>query len=229
MTPSRFALVLCLPIAVACAAKPDASPDAATLAAASTPAPAADATDTSLVRADKARIQGNENAKVWLLMSSDFQCPYCRAFHDETWPRIEADYVKTGKIRVAFVNHPMRGHQLAIPAAEAAMCAAKQDRFWPMHDKLFQTQDTWVNSGNPQQAFDSLATTLGLRMDDWRACVSSHATRAMIDNDFARSAQGGVTGTPSFFIGGQLAVVGAEPYGTFRQALDAAIAKAGGN
>jgi protein-disulfide isomerase len=228
MTLRRFLLTLCLPTAAACAGKPDATGEARTPAAPVTATAAPATADSSLIRADKARIQGSDSAKVWFIMASDFQCPFCRAFHDETWPRIEKDYVATGKIRVAFVNHPMPGHQFAMPAAEAAMCAAKQDRFWPMHDKLFQTQETWVKSANPQAIFDSLATSVGVRMDDWRSCVTTHATRGMIDADFDRTAQGGVTGTPGFFIGGQLAVVGAEPYGTFRRALDAAIAQAGG-
>ncbi|HET9424248.1 MAG TPA: thioredoxin domain-containing protein [Gemmatimonadaceae bacterium] len=226
MTLRHLAVALWLPLA-ACAGKPESTAETKTPSAPAAAAPATSG-DTSLLRADKARIQGSDSAKVWFVMSSDFQCPFCRSFHKEVWPRIEKEYVATGKLRVAFLNHPMSFHQFAIPAAEAAMCAGRQDRFWPMHDKLFEAQDAWAKGGRAAAVFDSLAGTLGIRMEEWRACTSSHATRAMVEADFARSSAGGVTGTPSFFIGDQLAVVGAEPYAAFRQAIEAALAKAGG-
>jgi protein-disulfide isomerase len=227
MSLRRFLLAICLP-AAACA-KPDATADNTTTPAAVATTSAAAAPKADLVRIDNARMMGPESAKVWLIMASDFQCPFCRAFHDETWVRIERDYVRTGKIRVAFLNHPMQNHQYAVPSAEAAMCAGKQGKFWQMHDSLFASQDKWVNSGQRQAMWEAMATSLGLDMNDWRACVSSHLTRTMVEADFARSSAGGVTGTPSFFIGSppQLAVVGAQPYATFKQLLDAAIAQAG--
>jgi protein-disulfide isomerase len=163
---------------------------------------------------------------VWFIMSSDFQCPYCQQFHATVWPRIEKEYVATGKVRVAFLNHPMSFHDLAKPAAEAAMCAGKQDKFWQMHDGIFHTQDKWAKGGRPQVVFDSLATSLGLRMEDWRACVTSRATLEMVEADFARSSAGGVKGTPSFFVDDQLAIVGLDSYENFKAALDAAIARA---
>src|SRR5689334_20284857 len=105
-------------LSVAACARPDASaetqvPAASATATTNTAAPAA--ADTSLTRADNARITGSATAKVWLIMSSDFQCPYCRAFHDETWTQIDRDYVRTGKVRVAFLNHPMPFHPFAVP------------------------------------------------------------------------------------------------------------------
>lgn len=226
MTLRKLALALCLPVA-ACTGKSDAAAETQAPAASASATPGANSQDTSLVRADKARIMGSESARVWFLMSSDFQCPFCRDFHGQTWHRIEKEYVATGKIRAAFVNHPMPFHQFAVPAAEAAMCAGKQDKFWPMHDGLFATQDKWVKSGRSQPVFDSLATSLGLRMEDWRSCMATHATRAMVEGDFEKSKNGGVTGTPSFFIGGELAIVGVAPYADFKKAIDAALARAG--
>lgn len=224
MTLRTLVLAVCFPLA-GCAAKPDAPAETPVASSTTTPA-SRDAQDSSLVRADRARIKGSESARVWFVMSSDFQCPYCREFHDKTWRSIEKDYVATGKIRVAFLNHPMPFHPFAVPAAEAAMCAGKQDRFYPMHDGIFATQERWAKSGNPQPVFDSLATSLGLRMDDWRGCVSTRATRAMVEADLERSKRGGVKGTPSFFIGDQLAIEGVAPYAEFKKALDAAIAQA---
>jgi protein-disulfide isomerase len=191
------------------------------------PAAAPVAPDTALARADRARIQGSENAKVWLVIASDFQCPYCRAFHDDAYKQILRDYVATGKIRVAYLNDPGSMHAFAVVSAEAAMCAAAQDHFWPMHDALFTTQDHWAALAAPQPVFDSLATSLQLRMADWRSCMTSHKTRPLIESDHAKSKAGGVDGTPSFFIANKLAIQGLAPYATYRAALDSALAHAG--
>jgi protein-disulfide isomerase len=219
----RLIIALCLPLA-ACT-KPDGDSD---------PQPAANApAPFDLARVDKSRQMGSDSAKVWFIMGSDFECPYCRAFHHDTWPRIEREYVRTGKVRVAFMNHPMslrppfNMHPRAMPAAEAAMCAGAQDRFWAMHDSLFVNQDKWARGENPQALFESFATGLGLQMDAWRNCMTTHATRSMVEQDFQRTSQVGIEGTPGFVIGNQLAVVGAAPFGDFKKALDDALAKAG--
>src|SRR5919205_3448630 len=93
--------------------------------------------DTTLNRiADHARVQGSDNAKLWVVEVSDFQCPYCKRWHAETYPAIKRDYVDAGKVRLAYVNFPLTGHKNAWPAAEAAMCAALQGKFWELHDSL---------------------------------------------------------------------------------------------
>jgi protein-disulfide isomerase len=185
------------------------------------------ATPHDLTRVDQARQQGAESAPVWFIMASDFQCPYCRAFHHDVWPRIEADYVRTGKIRVAFMNHPMDFHPLAIPAAEAAMCAGAQNKFWPMHDSLFANQEKWVKDANPAGMFAAFATSLGLDIGAWKNCMTAHATRAMVEQDLLRTKQIGISGTPSFVIGDSLAVAGLAPYGHYKSAIDRALARVG--
>ena len=189
--------------------------------------PAQIAADSGLLRADRSRIQGSENARIWLVMASDFQCPFCRAFHDDAYKQIVKNYVATGKVRVAFLNHPGAMHAHAVVSAEAAMCAGMQDHFWPMHDALFATQNHWADLPDPQPVFDSLATSLRLDITDWRACMTSHRTRPLITADRAKSKASGVDGTPTFFIANKLAIVGAQSYATFRAALDSALAHAG--
>jgi protein-disulfide isomerase len=210
-----FALLAC--------AKPD---DDAAPAAAATPAAPFD-----IGRVDKARQLGSEGAKVWFIVGSDFECPFCRAFETEAWPSIRRDYVETGKIRVAFMNFPMYMkappmHPRSVPAAEVAMCAGAQDKFWPMHDALFASQDAWVRAADPMVMWESYAKSVGLDVAAWRNCVTSHATRTMVEQDFARLRPIGVEGTPSFVIGDSLAIVGTGPYSEFKKAIDAALARA---
>jgi protein-disulfide isomerase len=213
----RFAVAFCLVTAGCARGKAESE---------TPPPPSTPPAQFDLARVDKARQMGSETAPVWFIMGSDFQCPYCRNFHHDTWPKIEAEYVRTGKIRVAFMNHPMRFHARAIPAAEAAMCAGAQDRFWPMHDTLFVNQDKWVNGADPQAMFEGYATRLGLEMDAWRSCMGTHATRNMVEADFTKTENVGITGTPGFIIGDSLAVSGAAPYADFKREIDRALARA---
>jgi protein-disulfide isomerase len=187
-----------------------------TSVAAKAPAP-----DTNLTSADLARIQGSASAPVWVIEVSDFQCPYCKQWHDQTYPALRDQYVKTGKIRLAYVNFPLESHAHAWPAAESAMCAAAQGKFWQMHDGLFNTQGRWESLTSPTAVFDSLAQANGLDMNRWRDCVKSGLMKPLIQADHDRASTAGVTATPSFLIGSKL-LLGAQPIEELRKAIDSA-------
>ncbi|HEY5219103.1 MAG TPA: thioredoxin domain-containing protein [Gemmatimonadaceae bacterium] len=176
--------------------------------------------------ADAGRIQGSPSAKVWLIEASDFQCPYCKEWHDGSYDAIMKEYVATGKVRFAFLNDPLPIHSHSVQAAEAAMCASAQGKFWPMHQELFATQAKWDSPADPASLFESLAVKAGVNAAQWKICVSTHATLALIQADQARLRASGVQSTPTFFIGGET-LVGAAPTATFRGALDSALARAG--
>ena len=180
--------------------------------------------DTALLRkADAGRIAGDSAAKVIVLEVSDFQCPYCKTFHDETYPAVKAAYVDRGLTRMAYVNLPLRSHQNAWPAAEAAMCASVQGKFWPMHDSLFLSQARWSGITKPDTMFARFAGTLQLEAKAYDACITSHATRPLIASDAERSSNAGISGTPAFIIGDSL-ISGAYPFGAFKRVLDATLA-----
>lgn len=181
--------------------------------------------DSVSKNADKARIRGAESAQVWLVEISDFQCPFCKQWHDETFAKIDQEYVKTGKVRMAYLNFPLtRIHKNAQLAAEAAMCAGVQGKFWELHGSLFQTQPKWAESKTPIIVFDSLAKAAGVELKGWDKCMSTHATAKLIEADRDRSRQAGVESTPTFFVGDR-ALAGAYPVDTFRVAIDQALAK----
>lgn len=184
------------------------------------------AKDPDVVRADLARITGNPSAKVWVIVVSDFQCPYCKQWHDETYPAFFNEYVKTGKVRFAYINYPLNSHQNAWPAAQTAMCAAAQDKFWPMHEALFATQQQWEILSPPTPFLDSLARSMNLDVKRFTNCVSSGKMKALIQGDHDRALAAGATSTPTFLIGGEM-VVGAVPIADMRKAVDSALAKAG--
>jgi protein-disulfide isomerase len=181
--------------------------------------------DSVSANADKARIRGAETAPVWLVEISDFQCPFCKQWHDESFAKIDQEYVKTGKVRMAYLNFPLsRIHPNAQAAAEAAMCAGVQGKFWELHGSLFQTQPKWAELKQPMAVFDSLARAAGVDVKGWNNCMTTHATAKLIEADRDRSGKAGVESTPTFFVGDR-ALAGAYPVDTFRVAIDQAIAK----
>lgn len=189
-------------------------------------ASAPSSTDPLVAHADSARIRGNPSAKVWMILASDFQCPYCKMWHDSADLTIRREYIDNGKVRLAFVNFPINSHQNAIPAAEYAMCAAAQDKFWQAHDSLFAHQDVWTPVPDPKPALERITVSAGVEVNALRSCVSAHKMLPLIEADREKAARAGVRATPSFFIGSQL-LEGVQPVANLRQALDAALASAG--
>ena len=182
-------------------------------------------TDALTPAADKGRILGSEKAAIWMLIVSDFQCPFCRQWHADTWETLKKEYVTTGKIRVAYVNMPLGMHPNAQPAAVAAMCASAQGRFWPMADLVFKSQDKWKDLKNARPFFDSLAKVAGTDAAQFKTCVAGQSIAALVDADRVRMTRAGAGSTPIFFIGGSR-VEGAQPIAVFRRAIDAELAAA---
>ena len=175
--------------------------------------------DSITARADAARIQGSLNAPVWVVEVSDFQCPFCKTWHDSVYRTLRREFVAPGSVRLAYVNYPLPNHANAFPAAEAAMCAGVQNRFWEMHDGLFDSQTRWASLPNASAIFDSVARANGVDVTAMRQCIASGATRALIRADAERAQESGVEATPSFIIGGDVVIRGAQPIETFRNAI----------
>lgn len=213
----RFARLLAAAVTIGACAHSDATPAGASAAATSARADSASGAvangaalakgavphDSISDHADTGRIMGDPSAKLWVIMASDFQCPYCKAWHDAQFAGLVNNYVKTGKVRLAFLNMPLSIHPNAVPAAEAAMCASVQNKFWAMHDSLFATQAKWEPMSDPRPKFDSLAASIGVNMPSFNDCVSKHLTLPLIQADHDRAHNAGVNSTPTFFVGGQ--------------------------
>src|SRR3989475_5737608 len=110
-----------------------------------------------------ARTRGRSDAPVTVYEMSDFQCPYCREFALGTLPLLEREYVQAGKVRFVYINLPLSSvHKNAATAAEVAACAARQERFWPMHDPLFRHQSQWAVLASPRPYLLALGDSAGL-------------------------------------------------------------------
>jgi protein-disulfide isomerase len=179
----------------------------------------------AVVAADKARILGSPTAPLWLLIVSDFQCPYCRQWHKATWEALRKEFVATGKIRVAYVNFPLGIHPNAKPAARAAMCAGAQGKFWEFADRLFESQAQWKDLADPSAFYAGIAKQLKLDPAATQSCLADRGIPALIDGDYSRMARAGAGSTPTFFVGGSK-LEGTQPIEEFRRAIAYELARA---
>jgi protein-disulfide isomerase len=184
-----------------------------------------DTSDERVTRADLARITGDSAAKVWLIVVSDFQCPYCKLWHDSTGGRVKREYLETGKIRLAYIHYPLGQHHHAVPAAEAAMCAGAQGKFWAYHDSLFATQPEWAPLPDGAAVFARIARNTMVDTAAFAACLRDQVMRPMIEADRRRGSEQGVGGTPTFFVGSRR-IDNAQPFSVFKPILDSAVAAA---
>lgn len=167
-----------------------------------------------------ARSKGSATAPVTVYEMGDFQCPACREFAVHTMPALDREYVRTGKVRFIFINLPLTEiHPNAVIAAEAALCAARQEKFWPMHDLLYRHQPEWAPLPEPRAALVALGSRAGLDRTRLGECLTSGATRREVEQDAQRARRAGARSTPTFYIEGGL-LQGAAPVAVFRQVLD---------
>jgi protein-disulfide isomerase len=171
-----------------------------------------------------ARTVGDPSAPVTVYEVSDFQCPFCRQFWEQTLPALKDEYIATGQIRLIFINLPLASIHPNAPAAhEFAMCSAQQGLFWPVHDLLFQTQADWRGLEDLVPFFLSLADSAGVDRNVLTQCLTTGAVRPVIQADLMMATRGGISSTPTFVIEGA-ALPGAAPIDIWRPLLDSIIA-----
>ena len=165
-------------------------------------------------------VDGSSDAPVTIVEFSDYECPFCGRFYNDALKQIRSEYIDTGKVRVVYRDFPLSFHPDAQKAAEAAECAGKQNKYWEMHDKLFEN-NTALGVANLKQ----YAVDIGLNAEQFNSCLDNGETASEIRADFSDGSAAGVSGTPTFFINGQK-IVGAQPYAAFKAAIDAALESA---
>lgn len=141
-----------------------------------------------------APVRGKIDAPVTLVVFSDFECPWCGKLEP-----VLADLLaqNPNKLRVIFKHLPLPMHPQAEPAALAAIAAQRQDKFWEMHDALFQTVN-WTPG-----TIDETAQRIGLNMEKFRADMASQDIQMQLAKDKSDAQAADVTATPSMFINGR--------------------------
>jgi protein-disulfide isomerase len=185
----------------------------------------------TLIGLDGGAVQGKPDAKVTIVEFSDLQCPFCARYANDTFPQIEREYIETGRVRYVFRDYPIEGaHPQAFKAHEAVHCAAEQGKRWEMHKRIFANQRAM--SVNDLSAH---AAALGLDAARFDRCVAQGTQAAKVRSAMSAGEQAGVRGTPTFFIGltepnspnlkAVRRIVGAQPYGAFKAAIDQLLAQ----
>jgi protein-disulfide isomerase len=168
-------------------------------------------------------VLGDPNAKLTIVEFSDYQCPFCSQWQRDIFPQIKKDYIDTGKAKFVYKQFAFLGKE-STDAANAALCAKEQNKFWEYHEKLFTSQ-----SGENQGAFSpanlkQLAAGMGLAAGQFNACLDQQKYNAQIQADMAEANKNGLQSTPSTAVG-TTPVIGAQPYAQFKTAIDNELAK----
>lgn len=163
---------------------------------------------------------GRDDAPVTVVEFADYQCPFCRKFHTETFAALKKNYIDTGKVRFASRDLPLDFHPNAPGSAIAVRCAGEQNKFWEMRDAML-AGDADLSSA----ALLKYARQSDLDMDAFSACLNENRFSASIQKDIADAGALGIRGTPSFVVGKTakdeitgVRIAGAVPYSAFETA-----------
>ena len=165
--------------------------------------------------------KGSPDAPVTILEFSDFQCPYCGRFFQSVEPQIDEQYIAKGKVRIGYIHFAFLGPE-SFAAAEASECAADQNAFWEYHDKLFNSQNGENRGAFSKDNLKQFAADLGLDTAIFNQCLDSGKYTEYVQSQVDMGQQIGVQSTPTFLVNGQ-AVVGAQPFETFQQAIESVL------
>ena len=154
---------------------------------------------------------GPEDAPITIIEFSDFNCPYCRKFHAETFTPLMEAY--PNQIRFVYRDLPITSAESTV-AAQAANCAGKQGSYWEFHDALFSGE-----LGLGRAAYEAYGERLGLNVEALAVCLDAGGEQAEVESDAREATALGVRGTPTFFING-IPLVGAQPLSQFRSVID---------
>ena len=179
-------------------------------------------------------VKGDENAPVSILVFGDFYCNHCSAFSLRERPRVESEYVETGKARLVFYDFVLdpRPEAGTFLAARAARCAQDQGRYWEYHDRLYRSQLTWGAESDKLGTFQEYAESLGLDGGEFGACLNSHrhAQEVSANRELAQAL--GLDGTPAILVGTEGGMSRRLPnyaFETIQEAVEAILAGGGLN
>jgi len=170
------------------------------------------------ISADDDPFIGPQDAPITIVEFSDYQCPFCKRFREDTLDPLLARY--EGQLRFVYRDFPLSGlHPRAQIAAEAADCAQDQGKFWEMHDTLFAQQADWAEAADVFQRFEQYADDLQLNVELFLSCLKTGKYTPEVQQELQEGQRYGVTGTPTFFINGKV-ISGAVPLEFFEQIID---------
>jgi len=194
------------------------------------------AVPASRINVDRNSI-GDPNAPIQLVEFSDYQCPYCKQFYQNTEALLEENFTATGKVYFTYrsagnwVSSNIGAGTESQNAAQAAYCAADQNKFFEMHDALFANNRDVENQGSfTDKRLTAIAESIKLDMTAWQSCYDKGTYKDQVQKDFDDATAAGIQGTPYFVmtykVNGEVkteTIDGAQPINVFQQKIEAAL------
>lgn len=184
---------------------------------------------------------GKSDAPVTVVEFSDFQCPFCAAVNgvkndvynqivagspgwEPVVPNLKKDYIDKGLVKFVYRDFSFLGEESDL-AANAALCAADQGKYWQYHDKIFESQKGENQGALKEEKLKSLGLQLGLDSDKFNSCISGKTHLQEVKDSTSNARIYGVSGTPAFFVNGKIIPGGAVPYSAVKAEIDAQLKK----
>jgi len=165
--------------------------------------------------------------QITIVEFSDFQCPFCTRFHAQTWPQLEENYISTRKVNFVYRDFPITSiHSNAMSTALAGEYADDQEKFWEIHDMIFENQRTWqgLEITKSVSLLKQYTSEIGLNAKEFVSCMDSGKYLDEIRNDLDKGRAYSVTGTSGFFIGneeiGFTKLIGFQPFSSFQKIIE---------
>ncbi len=178
---------------------------------------------------------GDPNAPITITEYSDFQCPFCGRFYQNTEKQFTEAFVNTGKVRFIYRSLGVFLGPESGRSAEAAYCAGDQEKFWEMHDIIFENQNGENKGAFEDRRLVAFAEAVGLEMTAFNDCFESGKYSALVEQDKVDGLAADVKATPSFVLTytnakGEVItklIEGAHPFDVFQREIEAALADMG--
>lgn len=180
-----------------------------------------------LEAADASRSRGSADAVIRIVEISDFECPFCAQFYNESYRTVDSLYVQSGIARYLWVSFPNSRHARAWPAIEAAFCAGAAGRFWEMHDLLFERRNEWIGAEDLSATLVGYGVEVGIDEASFAQCLRDDVTAPLQVSDYDAALRSGIASTPFFVVGDSIAINGAISADDFRTEVDSLLVARG--
>ena len=144
-------------------------------------------------------ILGNSDAPITIVEWGDYQCTYCYKFHQNTLEIINEEFIKTGKVKVIFIDFPLNGFDSKL-ASEASYCAQDQGKYWEYHDELYKNwageRTGWIT----RESLSKFAESINLSSTQFNKCLDDRKYKEKVNSMYEFSNQIGIDATPSFLV-----------------------------
>ncbi len=179
-------------------------------------------------------VKGDPEAPVMVVVFGDYLCNHCGEFSLRERPRLEEEYISTGKARLIFYDFvldptPEAG---AFLAARAARCAGDQGRFWEYHDRLYRSQITWAMESDKLGSFEEYGEDVGLDGREFKACLNSDRYAQEVSANWEMARALGLGGTPAVLVGAEGGMSRSLPnyyFETIKRAIEEILSEAAAN